>query len=163
MNINGTNTLACLRTIGAEEKKISLYPLPHMPVIKDLVPDMAHFYEQHKRLCGAHTCTYLRLKYSAMATANPRTRKARYWNFAIKGRSEKVRWSLWVHSVRLLLHVMPLLLVATTCVKPFLLVLGGTEPENISDRLYCFKRTAGLVTLVMLTVWRDCDRCLRII
>ena len=28
--------------------RVSIYPLPHMPVIKDLVPDMSEFFEQHK-------------------------------------------------------------------------------------------------------------------
>jgi succinate dehydrogenase / fumarate reductase, iron-sulfur subunit len=48
MNIDGTNTLACTR--GAYEvshEKIAIYPLPHQPVIKDLVPDLTNFYAQH--------------------------------------------------------------------------------------------------------------------
>ncbi|MEM6944402.1 MAG: succinate dehydrogenase iron-sulfur subunit [Pseudomonadota bacterium] len=47
MNIDGTNTLACLR--GMEEIKgtVKIYPLPHMPVVKDLVPDLTHWYAQH--------------------------------------------------------------------------------------------------------------------
>jgi len=47
MNINGTNTLACLCKID-DAQKTKIYPLPHMYVIKDLVPDMSNFYEQHK-------------------------------------------------------------------------------------------------------------------
>ena len=49
MNIAGTNTLACLRSIddAAVGNTIRIYPLPHMPVIKDLVPDMTNFYQQH--------------------------------------------------------------------------------------------------------------------
>jgi len=47
MNIDGTNTLACTR--GMEEIKgaIRIYPLPHLPVVKDLVPDLTVFYAQH--------------------------------------------------------------------------------------------------------------------
>jgi succinate dehydrogenase / fumarate reductase, iron-sulfur subunit len=47
MNIGGQNGLAC--TKGADEYRgaIAVYPLPHMPVIKDLVPDLTHFYAQH--------------------------------------------------------------------------------------------------------------------
>ena len=47
MNINGVNTLAC--TTGVDECKgdISIYPLPHLPVVKDLVPDLTHFYAQY--------------------------------------------------------------------------------------------------------------------
>jgi succinate dehydrogenase / fumarate reductase iron-sulfur subunit len=46
MNIDGTNGLACLRAIGESSTPISIYPLPHMPVVKDLVPDMTAFYAQ---------------------------------------------------------------------------------------------------------------------
>ncbi len=47
MNIDGINTLAC--TYGLEEitGDVKIYPLPHMPVIKDLVPDLSLFYAQH--------------------------------------------------------------------------------------------------------------------
>lgn len=48
MNINGANTLAC--TKGMDELgsgDISVYPLPHQPVMKDLVTDLTNFYEQH--------------------------------------------------------------------------------------------------------------------
>ncbi len=47
MNINGTNTLACVRPIVEYKGDIKVYPLPHMPVIKDLVPDLSHFYKQY--------------------------------------------------------------------------------------------------------------------
>tara|TARA_Y100000389_G_C17470632_1_gene530328 strand:+ start:11916 stop:12626 length:711 start_codon:yes stop_codon:yes gene_type:complete len=47
MNINGKNTLACLTPIT---DKMSLYPLPHMPIIRDLAPDMKNFYEQYKEI-----------------------------------------------------------------------------------------------------------------
>jgi succinate dehydrogenase / fumarate reductase iron-sulfur subunit len=48
MNIDGQNTLACTR--GAFEVKkdvVTIYPLPHQPVVKDLVPDLTNFYAQH--------------------------------------------------------------------------------------------------------------------
>jgi len=46
MNIDGTNTLAC--TKGTDEIKgaVKVYPLPHMPVVKDLVPDLTIPYAQ---------------------------------------------------------------------------------------------------------------------
>ena len=47
MNIDGTNTLACLKPVGEVKGEVKVYPLPHMPVIKDLVPDMTHFYRQY--------------------------------------------------------------------------------------------------------------------
>ena len=46
MNIAGTNTLACTMHAGDAKGAIAVYPLPHMPVIKDLVPDMTQFYAQ---------------------------------------------------------------------------------------------------------------------
>jgi len=47
MNIDGTNTLACTKAIGDVSGDVKVYPLPHMPVIKDLVPDLTHFYAQY--------------------------------------------------------------------------------------------------------------------
>jgi len=50
MNIGGVNTLACLTKIEASDKKTKIYPLPHMYVVKDLVPDMNNFYEQYRSI-----------------------------------------------------------------------------------------------------------------
>jgi len=71
MNINGSNTLACLCRIPSDEeqaasapnplsvigfgpshksKTVDIYPLPHMPVVKDLVPDLSNFYKQYKSI-----------------------------------------------------------------------------------------------------------------
>jgi len=47
MNIDGTNTLACTMPISEIRGDIRIYPLPHLPVVKDLVPDMTHFYAQY--------------------------------------------------------------------------------------------------------------------
>lgn len=47
MNIGGINTLACTMAIEDLNGDIKIYPLPHMPVIKDLVPDMTDFYAQY--------------------------------------------------------------------------------------------------------------------
>jgi len=46
-NIDGTNTLACTKGIDEINGDVKIYPLPHMPVIKDLVPDLTHFYAQY--------------------------------------------------------------------------------------------------------------------
>ncbi|NQW10652.1 MAG: succinate dehydrogenase iron-sulfur subunit, partial [Alphaproteobacteria bacterium] len=46
MNIDGTNTLACLKPIDEVAGDVHIYPLPHMPVIKDLVPDFSTPYAQ---------------------------------------------------------------------------------------------------------------------
>lgn len=50
MNIDGTNTLACLRRIDKEATEIKIYPLPHMYVVRDLVPDLSNFYAQYKSI-----------------------------------------------------------------------------------------------------------------
>lgn len=50
MNINGVNSLACLKSLNIKSKFITIYPLPHMYVIKDLVPDLTNFYAQYKSI-----------------------------------------------------------------------------------------------------------------
>jgi succinate dehydrogenase / fumarate reductase iron-sulfur subunit len=47
MNIGGLNTLACTHAIDTFKEPIAIYPLPHLEVVKDLVPDMTGFYVQH--------------------------------------------------------------------------------------------------------------------
>jgi succinate dehydrogenase / fumarate reductase iron-sulfur subunit len=47
MNIDGTNTLACTKYIKDIKGIVKIYPLPHMEVVKDLVPDLTYFYAQY--------------------------------------------------------------------------------------------------------------------
>jgi succinate dehydrogenase / fumarate reductase iron-sulfur subunit len=47
MNIDGTNTLACTKPVEEISGDVKIYPLPHMPVIKDLVPDLSIPYAQY--------------------------------------------------------------------------------------------------------------------
>ncbi len=47
MNIDGLNTLACTKHIDEVAAPVTIYPLPHQEVIKDLVPDLTLFYAQH--------------------------------------------------------------------------------------------------------------------
>ena len=47
MNIDGRNTLACTKAISDVEGDLKIYPLPHMPVVKDLIPDLTHVYAQY--------------------------------------------------------------------------------------------------------------------
>src|SRR2546423_11439864 len=47
MNIDGSNTLACTKAMADIKSTVKIYPLPHMPVVKDLVPDLSNFYAQH--------------------------------------------------------------------------------------------------------------------
>jgi succinate dehydrogenase / fumarate reductase iron-sulfur subunit len=50
MNIDGTNTLACTKAADDIKGAVKIYPLPHQPVIKDLVPDLNNFYAQHAEI-----------------------------------------------------------------------------------------------------------------
>jgi succinate dehydrogenase / fumarate reductase iron-sulfur subunit len=47
MNIDGTNTLACTNAIDDARAPVKIYPLPHQPVVKDLVPDLKNFFAQY--------------------------------------------------------------------------------------------------------------------
>src|SRR3546814_5516023 len=47
MNIDGTNTLACTKYLSDMAGEVKVYPLPHMPVVKDLVPDLTQVYAQY--------------------------------------------------------------------------------------------------------------------
>lgn len=51
MNIDGANGLACLKPVEeVKGKTVKIFPLPHMPVVKDLVPDLTQFYAQYASL-----------------------------------------------------------------------------------------------------------------
>ncbi|MDA7787770.1 succinate dehydrogenase iron-sulfur subunit [Sphingomonadaceae bacterium] len=47
MNLNGANGLACTTAMDDLKGEIRITPLPHMDVVKDLVPDFTHFYAQY--------------------------------------------------------------------------------------------------------------------
>jgi succinate dehydrogenase / fumarate reductase iron-sulfur subunit len=47
MNIDGGNTLACTKDMKDIKDTVKIYPLPHQPVMKDLVPDLNNFYAQY--------------------------------------------------------------------------------------------------------------------
>jgi len=50
MNVNGKNTLVCIKAIEDYEGTIKIFPLPHMDVIKDLVTDMTNFFAQYSSI-----------------------------------------------------------------------------------------------------------------
>jgi succinate dehydrogenase / fumarate reductase iron-sulfur subunit len=50
MNIDGTNTLACLKPIADVKGPVKINPLPHMAVVKDLVPDLTQIYTQYRSI-----------------------------------------------------------------------------------------------------------------
>ena len=47
MNIDGRNTLACTKAIADVDGEVKVYPLPHQPIVKDLVSDLTNFYAQY--------------------------------------------------------------------------------------------------------------------
>ncbi len=58
MNIDGLNRLACITALHDLGREVRIYPLPHLPVVKDLVADLTHFYAQYasvKPWLTAHT------------------------------------------------------------------------------------------------------------
>jgi succinate dehydrogenase / fumarate reductase, iron-sulfur subunit len=50
MNIDGVNTLACTKYISEVRGDVKIYPLPHMAVIKDLVPDLTQIFAQYQSI-----------------------------------------------------------------------------------------------------------------
>ncbi|XP_033239683.1 succinate dehydrogenase [ubiquinone] iron-sulfur subunit [Drosophila pseudoobscura] len=51
MNIDGTNTLACVTPINQSTSgSCRIYPLPHLYVVRDLVPDLTQFYDQYRSI-----------------------------------------------------------------------------------------------------------------
>jgi succinate dehydrogenase / fumarate reductase iron-sulfur subunit len=50
MNIDGTNTLSCIKAISDVKGDVTIYPLPHMAVIKDLVVDLTHAFAQYEAI-----------------------------------------------------------------------------------------------------------------
>ncbi|XP_032684006.1 succinate dehydrogenase [ubiquinone] iron-sulfur subunit, mitochondrial-like [Odontomachus brunneus] len=50
MNINGVNTLACITKIRESPKPLVIYPLPHVYVIRDLIPDLGQYFDQFREI-----------------------------------------------------------------------------------------------------------------
>jgi succinate dehydrogenase / fumarate reductase iron-sulfur subunit len=49
-NIDGVNTLACIKAIDEIKGDVKIYPLPHLPVVKDLVADLSIPYAQYQSI-----------------------------------------------------------------------------------------------------------------
>ncbi len=96
MNIDATNTLACTKDMKDIKGAVKIYPLPHMPVVKDLVPG------SHQFLCPAR-------RHPAVA-ADHLSHAAEGMEAESRGPPE-ARWPLRVHSMRLLLDGLSELLV----------------------------------------------------
>ncbi|GAA4352366.1 succinate dehydrogenase iron-sulfur subunit [Kangiella taiwanensis] len=50
LNINGKNGLACITSLSSLKSPVVIRPLPGLPVIRDLVVDMAQFYKQYEKI-----------------------------------------------------------------------------------------------------------------
>ena len=96
MNIDGTNTLACTKAMDEVSGAVRIYPLPHMAVVKDLVPDLTNFYAQHAAI------------QPWLQTISPTPQQGME---AEPRRPAEARRPLRVHPVRLLLDLVPELLV----------------------------------------------------
>ena len=90
MNIDGINTLACIYGLDEVEGDVKIHPLPHMPVVKDLIPDLTHFYAQH-----ASIMPWLE------TTTNPATKGMA----PVDRGSQETRRALRMRDVRLLFHL----------------------------------------------------------
>ena len=97
MNIDGGNTLACLKPIEDVKGAVKISPLPHMPVVKDLVPDLSQIYAQYRSV---------KPWMQADTPAPPDAERLQS-----KEERAKTRWHVGVHPVLLLLDRLPELLV----------------------------------------------------
>ena len=97
MNIDGGNTLACTQAIDDIRGDVKIYPLPHMPVIKDLVPDLTNFYAQ-----------YASIKPWLQTRTPPPPDRERLQS---KEEQEHINEPVGLHPLRLLLDELPELLV----------------------------------------------------
>ena len=115
MNIDGTNTLACTHGDGRDQDgTVKIYPLPHQPVVKDLVPDLTNFYAQYASI------------EPWLQTTTPTPREGME---AERRGPREARRPLRVHPVRLLLDLVPELLVESGALS--------------RARRRCCRRTAG--------------------
>ena len=96
MNIDGMNTLACTRGMDEIDGAVKIYPLPHLEVVKDLVPDLTHFYAQHASI------------EPWLKTVTPTPGKGAA---AVAAGAREARRALRMHPVRLLLDLLSELLV----------------------------------------------------
>ena len=75
MNIDGKNGLACISACADVKSDIKIYPLPHMPVIKDLVPDLTNFYAQYAAMQALAADSHAAAARTASGCSRRRIRK----------------------------------------------------------------------------------------
>ena len=97
INIGGRNGLACISAIEDYSGAVAVHPLPHLPVVKDLVPDMTHFYAQL-----ASIRPWMRAQSPPAAGSGAAS---------VQGGAPEARRALRMHPLRVLLHELSELLV----------------------------------------------------
>ena len=50
MNVDGINTLSCIKSHSDIKGELNIYPLPHLKVIKDLIGDLSNLYKQYESI-----------------------------------------------------------------------------------------------------------------
>ena len=50
MNVDGVNTLSCIKSHTDIKGDLNIYPLPHLKVIKDLIGDLSSLYKQYESI-----------------------------------------------------------------------------------------------------------------
>ena len=50
MNVDGVNTLSCIKSHSDIKGDLNIYPLPHLRVIKDLIGDLSNLYKQYESI-----------------------------------------------------------------------------------------------------------------
>ena len=50
MNVDGTNTLSCIKSHSDIKGTLNIYPLPHLKVVKDLIGDLSNLYKQYESI-----------------------------------------------------------------------------------------------------------------
>ena len=50
MNVDGVNTLSCMKSHKDIKGEIRIFPLPHLKVVKDLVADLSTLYKQYESI-----------------------------------------------------------------------------------------------------------------
>ena len=100
MNINGKNGLACTTNLRELKEPIVLRPLPGLPVIRDLIVDMTHFFNQYHSI----------RPYLINDTPPPGTP-------AVARGPRRAGRSVRVHPVRVLFHFLPVVLVESGQVR----------------------------------------------
>ena len=114
MNVDGINTLSCIKSHSDIKGELNIYPLPHLNVIKDLIADLSNLYKQYESIKPW------------LKTQQTGTEKKRYC------KPKRIDQNLMVITSVFYARV----------VQPRVLVIGGME-KNIWVQRYCYKHTDG--------------------